>query len=184
MVSPTPGSTLASTSVTFTWTTGTGVTAYWLEVGTTPGGRQVSAGSSLSTTTTMVNGLPSNGSNVYVRLWSRIGGAWSFNDYSYVATGVAPVTTKAEMTTPAPGTKLGSTSVTFTWTTGTGVSAYWLELGTTPGGTQISKGSSLSTTSTTVSGLPSNGGTIHARLWSLIGGVWQYNAYTYTATGP
>jgi hypothetical protein len=29
--------------------------------------------------------------------------------------------------------------------------------------------------------LPTTGGTIYVRLWSLIAGVWQANDYTYTA---
>ena len=37
IVSPTPGSTLSGSTVTFTWNTGAGVTQYWLAVGTTVG---------------------------------------------------------------------------------------------------------------------------------------------------
>ena len=29
--------------------------------------------------------LPNNGSAVYVRLWSNVGGAWSYKDYTYTA---------------------------------------------------------------------------------------------------
>jgi hypothetical protein len=35
-------------------------------------------------TTTTTSGLPTSGT-VFVRLWSLIGGAWIFNDYSYTA---------------------------------------------------------------------------------------------------
>lgn len=79
------GSTLASSAVTFQWTGGVGVTQYWLFVGSTPGawnladqnrGMQLSAG---------VSGLPTNGSTVYVRLWSLILGVWQYNDYAITA---------------------------------------------------------------------------------------------------
>jgi hypothetical protein len=33
-------------------------------------------------------------------------------------------------------------------------------------------------------GLPINGTTIYARMFSLINGVWQSNDYTYIAFGP
>jgi hypothetical protein len=33
-----------------------------------------------------------------------------------------------------------------------------------------------------VTGLPTDGRTIHVRLWSLIGSGWQFRDYTYTAT--
>ena len=39
-------------------------------------------GTSLSAT---VAALPSDGSTVYVRLWSRIGTTWLSNDYTYQA---------------------------------------------------------------------------------------------------
>jgi hypothetical protein len=29
--------------------------------------------------------LPTNGSTVYVRLWSLVGGVWQWNDYEYQA---------------------------------------------------------------------------------------------------
>ena len=42
---------------------------------------------------------------------------------------------------------------------------------------------SLTTTALTsgqVNNIPTNGGTIYVRLYSLINGAWQYNDYTYT----
>jgi hypothetical protein len=177
---PAPGSTLASPTVAFVWNTGTGVSEYWLEVGTSPGGSQVysqSQGTNLSVT---VSGLPTNGSTVYVRLWSRINGAWQFNDYTYTTTSSGGV--KAQITSPAPGSTLASSTVTFVWNTGTGVSEYWLEIGTSPGGSQIYSQSQGTNLSVTVSGLPTNGSTVYVRLWSRINGAWQFNDYTYTAT--
>src|SRR2546429_7188849 len=84
MISPTPGSTLAGATVSFGWSAGTGATEYWLEVGTTGVGStnlySQSQGLNLSGT---VNGLPTNGSTVYVRLWTRLG-AWWLIDYTYL----------------------------------------------------------------------------------------------------
>ena len=37
---PDPGSTLPGSTVTFGWTAGSGATAYWLDIGNTPGGNQ------------------------------------------------------------------------------------------------------------------------------------------------
>jgi len=81
-VSPTPGSTLTSSTVTFTWTAGTGVSQYHLYIGTTAGGANIyslNQGTNLSVT---ISGLPTTGT-LYVRLWSLIGGSWSYNDYAY-----------------------------------------------------------------------------------------------------
>jgi hypothetical protein len=178
MTSPPPGSTFTSSTVTFTWSAGVGVSAYWLEVGTTPGGNQIYPGSPVANLSATVPGLPSNGSTVYVRLWSLLGGAWEFNDYTYTSTttGSGPV-----MQSPPPGSTLTSSTVTFNWSAGSGVAAYWLEVGTTPGGNQIYYGSPVLDLFATVPGLPTDGSTVYTRLWWLIGGVWQFNDYTYTS---
>src|SRR5437870_13599594 len=101
MTSPTPGSTLGGATVSFCWSAGTGATEYWLDVGTTGAGStnlySQSQGLSLSGT---VNGLPIDGSTVYVRLWTRLGGTWQFNDYTYRA---AKNKNTATQTPPAPG---------------------------------------------------------------------------------
>ena len=77
-----------------------------------------------------------------------------------------------------------SASVTFGWTAGSGVAQYWLEIGTTAGGTNLLSTSAGTNRSLAVSNLPTDGRTIYVRLWSQIGGGWQFNDYTYvTATG-
>jgi peptidyl-Asp metalloendopeptidase len=179
ITSPQPGSTLNSSTVTFTWNTGSGVSQYWLDVGTTLGGTQIysqSQGTNLSAT---VSGLPANGSTVYVRLWSRISGVWQFNDYTYTASGGGGV--KAAITSPIPGSTLTSSTVTFVWNTGAGVSEYWLEIGTNFAGDQLYSQSQGTNLSVTVSGLPVNGSTLYVRMWSKISGVWQFNDYVYIA---
>ena len=90
-------------------------------------------------------------------------------------------TAPAQITTPAPGSTLTASTVTFQWTGGTGVSDYWLTVGTTVGG-QTSLARNGTSLSATVAGLPTNGSTLYVRLYSLIGGTWLSNDYTYTAT--
>ena len=183
IAAPSPGSTLTSSTVTFSWNSGSGVSQYWLELGTTLGGTQIysqSQGAGMSAT---VGGLPTNGTPVYVRLWSLIGGLWQFNDYTYTAAGSAAV--RAQITSPAPGTTLTSSTVTFTWSPGIGVMEYWLDVGASAGGTQVYSRSQGADLSVTVSGLPTDGSTVFVRLWSRIAGGWQFNDYAYTATaGP
>ncbi len=88
--------------------------------------------------------------------------------------------TPAVLTTPAPGSTLSGSSVTFGWTAGTGVVDYELYLGTTGVGSRDLYDSGVTTSlSKTVSGLPTGGQTIYARLWSW-NGVWQTKDYTYT----
>jgi hypothetical protein len=85
MVSPADGSTLSAGPVTFTWTTGTGVAEAWIWVGTTPGGQDLYVNGGAGVTTATAPGLPTNGSTVYVRLWSFTSGEWLHHDYTYTA---------------------------------------------------------------------------------------------------
>jgi hypothetical protein len=76
---------LTGSTVSFQWTSGTAVTEYWLQVGTTVGNADLFSqdeGTSLSDT---VTGLPTDGSTVYMWLWSLIGDVWQFNDYAYTS---------------------------------------------------------------------------------------------------
>ena len=186
MTSPSPGSVLSGSSVTFTWNPGTNVTAYQLYLGTTGVGSQdIYNSGGIPATSTSVTGIPTNGTTIYARLLSKIAGAWQSIDYSYTEAGF----TKAAMISPAPGSVLSGSTVMFTWSPGAAVTAYQLYLGTTRAGSQDLYNSggkpatSAGATSATVTGFPTNGATIYARLWSKIAGVWQYNDYTYTETG-
>jgi len=148
-------------------------------VGTTVGGQEIYSAGEGTNLSSEVMGLPNNGGAVYVRLWSKIGGAWLFNDYSYVAcTGCTA--TKAAMVTPAPGSTLGSRVVTFTWSASL-AAEYYLFVGTTVGGQEIYSAGQGTNLSVQVSGLPNNGSTVHVRLWSRIGPAWLFNDYSYTA---
>jgi hypothetical protein len=177
LFSPAPGSTLPGSIVTFVWNVGPQITAYQLQVGTTGAGSQDLFNSGgVNATTVTVTGLPLNGATIYVRLSWMIAGAWQYSDYTYVAAE------KSAMVSPAPGSTLSGSSVTFSWSAGSGVSAYELELGTTGVGSKdLFNSGGITATSANVTGLPITGGTVYARLYSKIGGAWQYTDYTYTA---
>ncbi len=85
MTSPPPGSTLSGATVTFTWSAGTGATAYWLYVGTVQGQGNIFGSNVGLATSQGVSGNPTNGSTLYVRLWTQSGGVWAAHDYTYTA---------------------------------------------------------------------------------------------------
>jgi len=90
----------------------------------------------------------------------------------------------AMLTSPTPGlsTILGTTNVTFKWTTAAGATDYQLNLGTTAGASNLYlyKGTATSATATS---LPANDVTVYATLYSKINGIWLSNAYLYTESG-
>ncbi len=182
MTSPTNTSTLTGSTVTFNWSAGASATNYWLDIGSSSGGNNYYSSGSLSTAILMetVAGLPTNGSTVYATLYSKISGNWVPNNYTYTAYNLAA--SEGVMSTPNPGSNLTNSTVTFTWTAGAGASAYWLDVGGTPGANNYSSSGNLGNVlTTTVSGLPTDGSMIYATLYSLIGGQWYGNTYNYTA---
>jgi hypothetical protein len=178
ITSPAPGSALTSASTTFTWNAGpAGTTGYGLNVGTSLGGANLVNIGPLSGTSVTVN-LPTNGTTIYVRLWTIVNGTtYLYNDYTYTEFAQSA----SAIISPAPGSTLTSASTTFTWNAGpAGTTGYGLNVGTSPGGANLVNIGPLSGTSVTVS-LPTNGTLIYVRLWTIVNGTtYLYNDYTYT----
>jgi len=179
LTAPAPATVLAGPTVTFTWSAGTGnTTGYSLWLGSTGVGSNNLYHSGLTTATAVkVGGLPANGAPIYARLYTYINGSTVSTDYTFTAAS------QAVLTTPAPTTTLAGSSVTFTWTPGTGsTTGYSLYLGSTGAGSNNLYHSGATTaTSVTANGLPTNGETVYARLFTYIDGVTVFTDYTYTA---
>ncbi len=86
IINPTPGSTLSGSTVTFSWlANGTAVTYWWLYVGSGTGKNDIhNSGLLTRRLSTTVSGLPTDGSQVYVRLWYWTG-KWNPVDAQYTA---------------------------------------------------------------------------------------------------
>jgi sugar lactone lactonase YvrE len=183
ITSPAPTSTLTGSSVAFTWTAGAGATGYWIDAGSSAGGNQYFQSGNLGNVlTTTVPGLPVNGSTVYVTLYSLVNGQWLNNQYTYTAYNAGSAL--GVMQTPIPGSTLSGNVATFTWSAGSGASAYWMDVGSTVGGNNYYQSGNLGNVlTTTVYSLPADGSQIYVTLWSLVGGQWYYNEYHYTS-GP
>jgi hypothetical protein len=86
LTTPTPGTTLSGTSVSFSWNPGNTAKSFQLFVGTTGvGSHNVYNSGAVTATSETVSGLPTNVSKVYVRLYWLINGVWSAADYTYKA---------------------------------------------------------------------------------------------------
>ena len=168
--------------MTFRWSAVTGAQEYFLYAGASQGSNSIVGRSAGTGTSTTVTNLPTNGSTVHVRLWTRFAAGWQYRDYTYTAanSGGGTQQTKAVMTSPAPGSQLGGTSATFQWSAGSGASVYFLYIGTSAGANNL-VGTAVAGQSITVNGIPRGGQTLYVRLWTNLGGTWQYNDYTYRA---
>lgn len=80
ITSPPKGSTLPGATVTFGWTAETGATSYQIWVGNSPGADDVTYGGT-SGLSLGLNGLPTDGRQLYVTLWGYdSSGTWSVQD--------------------------------------------------------------------------------------------------------
>lgn len=182
LTSPTPSTVLAGSTVTFKWTAGTGVTAYFLSLGTTtPGSANLWESGSITTTSVTATGVPTTGAKVYATLFSMINGAWVTEGYTFTEATQYP----ALLTSPKAGSTFTNTSVAFTWSSSSDATAYFLSIGTTgKGSANLWESGSTAATSATVTGLPITGVTIYATLFSMINGAWIPEYYTFTAASP
>jgi hypothetical protein len=177
IASPTPGTTLSATSVTFSWSAASGADQYWLDVGNSVGQGDLWGGA-LTATSKVVTGLPCDGRTLYVQLFTHRNGAWqSPQRYTYTATSAC----MAQIVSPTPGTTLSATSVTFSWSAAAGADQYWLDIGNSVGQGDM-WGGALTGTSQVVSGLPCDGRTLYVQLYTHRNGAWlSPQRYTYTA---
>ncbi len=174
-----------STVVTFTWTTAsdaeTGIAGYNLQVGTTPGGNNVFDGSVGNVLTREITG--SNGQTLYARVQAVNGAgtatAWSGNSNGITIDTTAPSTPGVPVDAGAYST---SAAVMFIWTaasdTETGITGYNMQVGTTPGGTDVFDGSVGNVSTREITG--SNGQTLYARVQAVNGAgtatAWSGNS--------
>jgi hypothetical protein len=182
LTSPAPGSHLSGSTATFTWSPGSGVTNYQLCVGTNwPGGCNIYASPISPATSAIATNLPTDGVTLYVTLRYEINSTWLSTNYTYTAAGQ---TAPPVLTSPGPGSVLPGSTATFQWTPGSGVTAYSLSIGTYGPGYFNLGGSpqlSSSTTSYTMTNIPTDGKPVYITLRYQINGVWQTTDYTYTA---
>lgn len=182
VTSPGNGATLPGASTSFAWTAGSGADEYFFYAGTSQGANNIYGNSTGLNRGVTLNNLPTNGSTVYIRLWTRFGSSWQFSDTTYRAAtvSVGTVQTKATILTPAPGTTIGR-SATFQWAPGAGASEFFFYAGTSPGSNNLYGRSANLNTIVSLTNLPGNGQTVYVRLWTRFGSTWQYNDYTYTS---
>ncbi len=179
-LSPISNSTLSNSTQTFTLGYNNNTIEQWaLYAGSSVGAYDYFVGGSHGDTITAI-GLPVDGSTVYVRAWFRIGSVWAYIDSTYTAVtgGTIP-----SLTSPAQGATLSGSTQAFTWNYNTNAVEQWaLYAGSTSGSYDYYVGGAINTaTTTTVTGLPTDGSTVYIRLWYRIDTVWAYIDSTYTA---
>ncbi len=180
LTAPVIGTTLSTTTTTFSWTQGKSVTEYWLKIGTTSGAGDVYDSSQGTATSVTISELPLQGNLFYVTLRSKISGV--FNDQAYVFTTaiVSP-----EITSPAPASTVSLPTTTFQWSSSVGVTQFWLTVGTSLGDSDIFAQAMGTSTSVAVSSITIDGSPIYVTLQYLQNGTFSSDDYVFqTAISP
>jgi len=100
MQGPAPGSTFTSSSVTFSWSAGS-ATTYALKVGSSPGAMDF-YGAEITSLSTTVNQIATDGRTIYVTLYSKVNNSWLSNNYIYTAFTSSATPTPTPTATPTP----------------------------------------------------------------------------------
>ncbi len=187
VTSPVAGSTLTQSTQNFTWSAnGTpGITQWFISLSSIgPGGFDIYGGYQGTDTSVTIPSLPTDGRTLYFRLWYRTN-EWRAVDITYTAcNSCAPSSPIVEINDPVDGSTLLESSKTFHWQTNSNnlnVLEWHFMLGTSIGGTDLYNSSLGTATQVTVTGLPTNGSTIYARLWYRTVNGWAFNDFSYTS---
>lgn len=86
MVSPPAGYVLHSQEL-FEWNSVANVTEYYVQLGTTLGGRDIFNSSVGTNPFVLISNIPQTGQSAYLRIWWKIGTLWSYKDFVYKAGG-------------------------------------------------------------------------------------------------
>ena len=179
ITSPANGSTLAGSSATFAWNAGSGAQQYFFYAGTSAGANNLYGQSQGLNRSLTVNGLPTNGSAIYVRLWTLLPSGWAYQDTQYrAATTGGAVTTAAAIVSPVAGSLLPAGAVTFTWSTASGGQEYFFYLGTAQGANNL-YGWSQGLNTTLTLNVPPHSSALWVRLWARTAAGWTYTDYQY-----
>jgi Putative Ig domain len=175
---PTNNQTNVDPTHPFTWTPITHTQGYYLTVGTTPyASNLVNSGIIAATQTTYPTPfLPAN-QTLYATLYTAVNGTWRPQSIT-LTTGP----TAATFTAPQPGQTV-TTPTTITWNPITQAQGYFLTIGTTPYGSDVTTSGVLPATQTTLTltTLPKNK-TLYATLFTATHGAWTgIQTTTFTA---
>jgi thiamine transporter ThiT len=174
LISPTAGTVLSTSPVTFTWNAVSGAQDYWIDVGTSAGRGDIVG--------TFTAGAPSSsvnlsgyltGQTIYVQLYSKYPGVNLVpGTGSQFHFSTSQVRTNPQLISPAAGTVLSTSPVTFTWNAVSGAQDYWIDVGTSAGRGDLIGTFTGGTTSFTASLLGYlTGRTIYVQLYSKYPGI-------------
>jgi Fibronectin type III domain len=174
MIAPVDGKANVTSADVFRWEAVPHAQAYYFQVGTRSGGRDIIDSGETSRTWWTTPSLPA-GRRLYARISTKLEGKWYANDIEFTSAA------KSVLVYPYNTASDTSAYETFVWTGVTDAQAYRLYVGTAPGAGDIVDTGETKSTSFQVNGLQP-GQTLHARVYTLLKGVWEVDSVTFTTS--
>jgi uncharacterized membrane protein YgcG len=181
ITSPRPGSTLAGSTVAFSWTAVSGATEYIVCLGSTSGGLDLGCTSANAATSITLSGIPTLGRTLYAELTTYGGGAapLGLTQASYTeAYSETSYATFTNISGSGPNVILNP-PFTFQWNRIPGAS-YVLLIGTNGQGSSNLLDLTTSNTALTITSVSALGAILYFQLQTHYpDGTWWYIAYTF-----
>jgi hypothetical protein len=160
-------------AVPFSWTASASALGYRLMVGTTIGAIDLLDTGEITSTSRLVNTLPSN-ATLFARISTHTAAGWQSQDVQFTTTR------GAYLTSPTDGAVIGVACAPFTWTPAAGALAYYLYVGTSQGAKDIVDFGETQATSMPGPSLPANR-PLHGRIWTKFASAWTWTDVQFTA---
>jgi len=180
IISPSDGSTLTSTTETFSWQD-VGAKEYFLSVTDYQGKTIYNKRLPGTTTSKTLRNLPNDGHEIRVSLSTKYHRNFAgSNDYTYTSfTDLGNL--NSEIISPANNSTLQNPrGQAFYWKDIPAATEYFLSIGTTVGGTDLYSSSQGLNTSKMITNLPTDGSKIFIRISGKIDNVWRHSDSTAT----
>ncbi len=172
---PLHGAVGVDSSLPLRWSTQANVEAFRLEAGTSPGIYDLSDTAPFLADSYDLPPVPL-GSTVYARLWTSVGGTWSFQDAVFTTD---PAPEPSRLVYPSDGATSVDANRAFEWTAVPTALAHRLRIAPSAGGADVFDSGEISVTRQFAIDLPA-GVPLTARLATLLGGEWQETTSSFT----
>lgn len=158
-----------------TWTPIPGAEAYRLQIGTSLDASDTFDSGETTLTALSIQEVPIN-KRLYAKLGTRVSGNWTYSKVEITATKGSVLST---IVFPSDGALDVDTSKAFSWTNVESCEAYYLTIGTGPGGRDVYDSGELTSTAIFPSFIPINQ-QLHATIYSKVGERWRSTRSTFT----
>jgi hypothetical protein len=159
------------------WTPVDGAISYYLYVGRRPGAKDVIDYGEVQTTSVDATSLPPG--PLFGRIWTHFPYGWKYTDIVFSGdTSTSPV-----MAYPSPANAQSiDLAYPLQWMPMTGAQAYWLQIGTAAGRSDLLDTGAIAVTRRYVPSLPT-GQQLYGRIGAMVAGTWKWTDFQFVASG-